>query len=93
MIALDSRPRLARKARLRFDRKSERYLLLYPERGLELNPSAGAIAALVTGERTVAAIVDALAAQHPERARAVLERDVLVFLASLEERGLLVGEP
>ena len=36
MIATDARPRLAAKARLRFDRKTSRYLLLYPERGLEL---------------------------------------------------------
>ena len=28
------------KARLRFDRKSSRYMLLYPERGLVLNPTA-----------------------------------------------------
>ena len=31
-----SRPRLAAKARLRYDRKSSRYMLLYPERGLVL---------------------------------------------------------
>ena len=35
-----SRPCLAPKARLRFDRKSSRYMLLYPERGLVLNPTA-----------------------------------------------------
>ena len=39
MIPADARPRLAPKARLRFDRKTERYLLLYPEKRLELNPT------------------------------------------------------
>ena len=36
MISLESRPRLAAKARLRWDRKDERFMLLYPERGLVL---------------------------------------------------------
>jgi Coenzyme PQQ synthesis protein D (PqqD). len=40
LISTESRPRLASKARLRFDRKSSRYMLLYPERGLVLNPTA-----------------------------------------------------
>jgi coenzyme PQQ biosynthesis protein PqqD len=93
VIPLESRPRLAAKARLRFDRKSERYLLLYPERGLELNPSAGAIAALLSGERTVTGIVDALCAQYTTRPRDVIERDVLAFLASLEAHGLLETVP
>ena len=37
MIPPSSRPALAGKARLRFDRASGGYLLLYPERGLALN--------------------------------------------------------
>ena len=32
-----SRPKLAAKARLRFDRHEQRFLLLYPERGLLFN--------------------------------------------------------
>ncbi len=38
MITAESRPTLAAKARLRWDRQAERYMLLYPERGLVLNP-------------------------------------------------------
>ena len=49
-----SRPRLAPKARLRFDRKSSRYMLLYPERGLVLNATAADVVQLCTGEHTVA---------------------------------------
>ena len=39
-ITSESRPMLAAKARLRWDRQTSRYLLLYPERGLVLNPTA-----------------------------------------------------
>ena len=48
-----------RRSRLRFDRSPTRFMLLYPERGLVLNPTAADIVQRCTGERTVAAIVDA----------------------------------
>jgi len=57
MILADSRPQLAPKARLRFDRLSGGYLLLYPERGLALNPTAASTLQLCTGEFTVEGIV------------------------------------
>src|SRR5256886_14851966 len=60
VISTESRPRLASKVRLRFDRKGERYMLLYPEKGLVLNPTAAAIVRLCTGEHTVGAIVERL---------------------------------
>jgi coenzyme PQQ biosynthesis protein PqqD len=89
MIALASRPRLAEKARLRFDARSGRQMLLYPERGLELTDSAARIVALCGEGRTVAAIVEALVAASGEP-RARIEDEVLTFLRALEERGLLV---
>ena len=64
MIDTTSRPRLAAKARLRFDRKSSRYMLLYPERGLVLNPTAADVLERCTGERTVTSIVDELAQKY-----------------------------
>ena len=89
MISAESRLRLAAKARLRFDRKSSRYMLLYPERGLELSDSAARIVALCDGERTVAAIVDELSAASGEP-RERIESEVLSFLRALDVRGLLV---
>ena len=91
MNAGPERPRLARKVRLRFDRRTERYLLLYPERGLALNPTAGSIAELLDGERTVSEIVELLSLKYTSRPRDVIEKDVLAFLASLRERGLIEG--
>ena len=88
-ITTESRPRLAAKARLRWDRQTSRYLLLYPERGLVLNPTAADVVQLCTGEHTVAAIVDRLAAKYAPQPRDDVEREVVAFLGRIAERGLL----
>ena len=88
VIAASSRPRLAAKARLRLDRKSSRYMLLYPERGLVLNPTAADVLHLCTGERTVSSIVDELARKYGQQAPAV-EREVMDFLQTMADRGLV----
>jgi coenzyme PQQ biosynthesis protein PqqD len=88
VISADTRPRIASKARLRYDRKTERTMLLYPEKGLMLNPTAAEIAKLCTGEHTVAAIVAQLAARYGKEAAAI-EREVMGFLGALADRGLL----
>lgn len=92
VISRESRPRLAAKARLRYDRKAERYMLLYPEKGLVLNPTAADVAQLCTGEHTVRAIVDQLAAKYNQDAPTV-EREVMTFLVALTERGLVQEAP
>ena len=78
-LSADSRPQLARKARLRTDRLTGETLLLYPEHGLVLNPSAAAILRLCDG-RSVGDIAAELAAPLA---------DILDFLAALSERGLV----
>jgi coenzyme PQQ biosynthesis protein PqqD len=88
MTALDSRPRLAPKARLRFDRRTNGYLLLYPEKGLALEATAADILLLCTGEQTVAAIAAALAAKYAAPA-AEVERDVIEFLDQMVDRALV----
>jgi coenzyme PQQ biosynthesis protein PqqD len=88
VISADTRPRIASKARLRYDRKTGHTMLLYPEKGLVLNPTAAEIAKLCTGEHSVAAIVTQLASQYGKDA-AVIESEVMKFLSSLAERGLL----
>lgn len=88
MISRDTRPRIAAKARLRYDRKAERTMLLYPEKGMVLNPTAADIAKLCTGEHSVGAIVDQLASKYGKEATAI-EREVMDFLLALAERGLL----
>ena len=91
MITPASRICLARQARLKLDPRSGRQMLLYPEKGLELNETAARVAALCAEERTVAEILERLvAAADGQTARARIEDEVLAFLRALEDRGLLV---
>jgi coenzyme PQQ biosynthesis protein PqqD len=87
VIADDVRPRLAAKVHLRADRASGGTLLLYPEAGLALNPTAAAVVRLLDGEHTVAAIVDELSARYGRRE--AVAHDVAAFLGTLADRGLL----
>jgi pyrroloquinoline quinone biosynthesis protein D len=91
VIELDTHVRLARKVRLRRDPQSNKMMLLYPERGLALSDSAADVAALCDG-RTAGAIAVELCARYAGVAREQVEHDVLAFLRSLAERGLLAGD-
>lgn len=89
VLSQHSRPKLAAKARLRFDRRLDRFLLLYPERGLILSPTASDILNLCSGDMTVSMIADELATRHPETAAPAIQADVFAFLADLHGRGLI----
>lgn len=89
LISNQSRPRLAAKARLRFDRREGRFLLLYPERGLLLNEAASDILELCTGRHTVDMMVDLLASRHGECHRTAIRADILALLSQLHARGLV----
>lgn len=85
-ITLSERPRLVKRARLRFDALTRSYLLLSPERGLVLNETAAAILRCCQGEQTVEEIALQLAAgAEVERVLA----DTLEFLTVLRARRLL----
>ena len=85
-------PRLTSKARLRYDRKADKTMLLYPEKGLVLNATAADVARLCTGEHTVGAIVEQLAAKYSQDA-ATVQREVMALLGSLADRGLVQDTP
>lgn len=81
-------PKLAKKARLRFDRHEGKDMLLYPERGLALNDTATAILKKIDGARSI----DAIAAELAEAYGADVETiaaDVVAFVQDLADRGLL----
>ena len=84
-----ARPRLSPKVRLRVDRRTGRYLLLYPERGLELNETATEIARCCTGEWTVADMAQHLARVYVDVSPVDIARGVHDFLTALAGRGLL----
>jgi coenzyme PQQ biosynthesis protein PqqD len=84
-------PKLAKKARLRFDRHSGGHMIVYPERGLALNESAAAIAKRCDGTRTIAQIVEELAIEAGLAAdgREDVQLDVVAFVEQLAQKGLL----
>lgn len=89
-LELTLKPKLAAKAKLRLDQKTGKYILLYPEKGLLLNPTGSAILKLCDGEKSLGEIIAALAVEfqsEPEK----LEPEVLAFVKALLDRGLLVS--
>ena len=88
MLTRDDIPKLAGKVRLRFDRHSGQHLLLYPERGMQLDATAAEILQLCDGTRSVAAVALELAQRHRHEC-ADVERDVLTFLQQLRDRCLI----
>jgi len=91
-LGLDLKPKLAPKTKLRLDPKTGKYVLLYPEKGLLLNPTGAAILKLCDGEHSLSAIVATLAVEFRSEARA-LEGEVLTFVQGLLDRGLLQAAP
>jgi pyrroloquinoline quinone biosynthesis protein D len=85
----DARPALARGVRLRLDRISGKTLLLRPEQGFELRGSALEVIRLCDGRRSVADIVDTLAARATDTARAEIDADVQRLLSDLRRRGVI----
>ena len=89
MIPATGKPSLAPKARLRFDRVSGGYMLLYPERGLALNAMATSILKLCDGDHTLEGIVVTLSGTYADRSGDDIRSEVVDFLEELLKRGLL----
>jgi pyrroloquinoline quinone biosynthesis protein D len=92
MLTRSDTPRLASKVRLRFDRHSGQHLLLYPERGMQLDARAAEILQLCDGTRTIAGVAAELAQHHHHEVESV-ESDVLAFLQQLQDRCLIESTP
>ncbi|ALN64225.1 coenzyme PQQ synthesis protein D [Lysobacter antibioticus] len=86
-------PRFPAGVRLQHDRAREQWVLLAPERVVELDEIAHAVLARVDGTADIAAIVDALAAEYGADAEQV-RGDVLELFANLlDKRMLAVAAP
>lgn len=83
------RPRLAARARLKFDSVANQQMLLFPEAALLLNETGAAIVRMCDGARSIDQIVDCLADQFRGVDRETLRREVDNFLESIRARGLL----
>jgi pyrroloquinoline quinone biosynthesis protein D len=83
------RPRLAPGVRLHFDKTRDAWVLLGPERVIETEGPASDILQRCDGTRTLAQIVDELAALYTAD-RADIEGDVRNMLAELVDKRMVV---
>jgi pyrroloquinoline quinone biosynthesis protein D len=87
---LPERPRLAPGVRLHFDKTRDAWVLLGPERVIELGGPASEILRRCDGNRTVAQIIDELAALYTAE-RAEIAGDVTDMLAELVMKRMLAA--
>jgi pyrroloquinoline quinone biosynthesis protein D len=81
-MALTSRPRLSKRARLQWDPVRQRQVVLLPEGVLVLNETAAAILTLCDGQRSVAMLAAELGVQYGQH----VEQDMLHLLDRLAAR-------
>jgi pyrroloquinoline quinone biosynthesis protein D len=91
-LSLDSKPKLASKCKLRVDPKTDKYMLLYPEKGLLLNATGAAILKRCDGQQSLSVMIGGLAAEFQSDVD-VLRVEVLSFVQALLDRGLLQVAP
>jgi pyrroloquinoline quinone biosynthesis protein D len=84
-----AKPRLASRARLKWDQQGNRHVLLFPEAALVLNETAAETLKLCDGNRTVDEIVEVLAWKFGEENRPTIAEHVFDLLFRIRERGLL----
>ena len=84
----DAIPRMPRGVRLKRDAQSGEWLLLAPERIIKTNSSAVEILSRCTGDASIAAIVDDIAAAF-DAPRPTVDADVKALIASLASRRLV----
>src|SRR5579863_10527968 len=83
-----SRPKLPRHTRLKFDETRQVWVILAPERVLAPDEIAVEVLQLCDGVRSVAVIVDQLAARYTAE-RSAIATDVIAMLQDLADKGFL----
>ena len=99
-ILADSIPRLAAKARLKFDKVREKNLLLLPEKVVVLNETAASILTLCDGRQTVNTITEKIRASLKADTGTAdtsalpdlktMKADISEFLREMEDQGWVV---
>jgi pyrroloquinoline quinone biosynthesis protein D len=83
-----TRPVLPRHAKLKFDETRKVWVILAPERILAPDETAVEVLQLCDGVRSVADMIDALAAKYAAPREAILT-DVIAMLQDLADKGFL----
>jgi pyrroloquinoline quinone biosynthesis protein D len=89
-LSAETRPVLARHAKLRFDKTRERWVILVPERVLVPDETAVAILKLCDGERSLAEVAASLAETYAADPEVILA-DCVALLQDLADKGYLVA--
>ena len=87
-VSETSRPKLPRHARLKFDETRQVWVILAPERVLAPDEIAVEVLQLCDGVRSVADMVDQLAAKYAAERNAIAI-DVIAMLQNLADKGFL----
>jgi pyrroloquinoline quinone biosynthesis protein D len=87
-VSETSRPKLPRHAKLKFDETRQVWVILAPERVLAPDEIAVEVLKLCDGERSVADMVDQLAAKYAAD-RSAIVGDVIAMLQDLADKGFL----
>src|SRR4029077_10104117 len=87
-VSETSRPKLPRHARLKFDETRQVWVILAPERVLAPDEIAVEVLQLCDGVRSVADMVDQLAAKYAAERNAIAT-DVIAMLQDLADKGFL----
>ena len=92
MTALPTYPRLAKKARLRWDGVEKKPMLLYPERGLILNETGASILAMCDGKHSIPMMIASFTGEAGVL-KIDIEKEVVSFLHTIQARGLFEPPP
>jgi pyrroloquinoline quinone biosynthesis protein D len=87
-VSEESRPVLPRHAKLKFDDTRKVWVILAPERVLAPDETAVEVLKLCDGARSVADVVDQLAARYAAP-REAISADVIAMLQDLADKGFL----
>lgn len=99
-ILVNSYPKLAGKARIKFDKVRGKHLLLLPEKVVVMNETAASILILCDGSLTVQSIAEKIRGSLRESAESMeseplpelktMESDILEFLQEMMDQGWVV---
>ena len=90
-VSEESRPKLPRHTRLKFDETRQVWVILAPERVLAPDEIAVEVLQLCDGVRSVADMVDLLTAKYAAE-RSAIATDVIAMLQDLADKGFLTEE-
>ena len=89
-LQINDIPKLPRHAKLRYDDVRTKWIINAPERVFELDDTAAEIMQLVDGIKSIETIVSNLHKKFTAASRDEIEKDMILMLQSLAEKGFII---